>query len=68
MITFFFRNGIVAAASPRMATSDSLYGQVTAVKYAVNLQGLISIAGARRLKAASGWGKRRNGDLVKSDK
>lgn len=66
MSTFFFRNGIVATSSPGMAASNSLYSQITAIKNAMNLQSLISIAGARGFKAASGRRKRRNGDLVKS--
>ncbi len=67
MITFFFRDRIVATATPWMAASDSFDCQITAIKYAMNLQSFISIARAGRFKAARGWCKWRNGDLVKSD-
>jgi ribosome-associated toxin RatA of RatAB toxin-antitoxin module len=65
MSTLFFRYGIIAAFSPRMATQNTLNPQKHSIEKSMNFQCFNEIIGAGRfIPAASGF-EWRYSDLIK---
>lgn len=63
----FWRNGVIAASSPRMAFGNSFHAQPEPFENAVNLQRFYHIMRTRRFVPAVFWQQRRDAPLVNSD-
>jgi hypothetical protein len=58
------RNGVVAEAAPRVTTGDPSEREPQAARRAMHFDGLYSVDGAGRRKAACATGQRRNANLI----
>ncbi len=63
-----FRYGIIAIASPRVATEDSADGKIQALQSSVTLDSLHGILRTSGREAAGGWCQRTDTTLIKANR